>query len=96
VDVKSGHGIRNYIDPQTANAKKLAETLNKSGATLVSVEQNLIDLIWGKDRPARPNEKVKVHADKFSGKPFQEKISDLRKELKKEKREGCIICRHPV
>jgi Xaa-Pro aminopeptidase len=91
VDVKSGHGIRNYIDPQTANTKKLAETLNKSGATLVSVEQNLVDLIWGKDRPARPNEKVKVHADKFSGKPFQEKISDLRKELKKEKREGCII-----
>jgi len=82
------------VDPAVitaASAKKLTETLNKSGATLVSVEQNLVDLVWGKDRPARPNEKVKAHADKFSGKPFQEKISDLRKELRKEKREGCII-----
>jgi Xaa-Pro aminopeptidase len=76
-----------------ASAKKLSETLGKSGAKLVSVDQNLVDLVWGQDRPARPNEKVKVHPDKFAGKTFQEKISELRKELQTKKRAGFIVCK---
>lgn len=59
----------------------------------MAVKQNLVDLVWGKDRPPRPNEKVKVHPVEYAGKPFQEKISELRKELQAKKRAGFIICR---
>lgn len=56
------------------------------------MENNLIDLIWGDERPPRPNEKVKVLGVEFSGKNFEEKIEDLRKDLEKGKSAGLIIC----
>jgi Xaa-Pro aminopeptidase len=66
--------------------------VKKNGGSLVAVTKNLIDLVWDKDRPSRPNEKVKAHPEVFAGKPFQEKIEELRKELQKKKRAGFVIC----
>jgi Xaa-Pro aminopeptidase len=80
--------LKQYI----AGARKLAETLEKNGSSLVGIQQNLVDLVWGKDRPARPVEKVRVHPVKYAGKPFQDKIADLRKELETKKKAGFIIC----
>lgn len=80
------------INFPTAGARKLAETLEKNGSTLVGVQQNLVDLVWGKDRPARPSEKVRVHPAKYAGKSFQEKVSELRKDLESRKKAGFIIC----
>lgn len=77
---------------RSAAARKLAETLEKNGSSLVGIQQNLVDLVWGKDRPARPSEKVRVHPVKYAGKPFQEKIADIRKELETKKKAGFIIC----
>lgn len=71
----------------------MAETLEKNGSTLVGIQQNLIDLVWGKDRPARPSEKVRVHPVKYAGKSFQDKVADLRKELESKKQAGFIICK---
>ena len=76
----------------TAGARSLSETLKKNGATLVGVQQNLVDLVWGKDRPAPPREKVRVHPEKYAGKSFQEKIGELRKELESKKSAGFIVC----
>lgn len=76
----------------TADARKLAETLEKNGSSLVGIQQNLVDLVWGKDRPAAPRELVKVHPLKYAGKSFQEKIGDLRKELENKKKAGFVIC----
>jgi len=64
----------------------------KGGATLVGVKTNLVDQIWGKDRPSRPYERVKALGLEFSGKKFQEKIDDLRKELEKKKSAGLVVC----
>lgn len=58
----------------------------------MGIEENLVDLVWGKERPPRPNEKVKVLGDHFNGKKFQEKIDDVRKELEKKKSAGLIVC----
>lgn len=58
----------------------------------MAVNDNLVDLVWGKDKPARPNEKVQVLAQEFAGKSFQEKIGDLRKEIEKKKSGGLIVC----
>ncbi|KAJ5573884.1 uncharacterized protein N7459_008311 [Penicillium hispanicum] len=82
------------VDPSlitASGARKLAETLDKNGSSLVGIQQNLVDLVWGKDRPARPSEKVRVHPVKYAGKTFQDKVADLRKELETKKKAGFII-----
>lgn len=90
-----GHQNRGCTDHgDLADARKLAEKLKqKTGGKLVGLTTNLVDEVWSKDRPSRTNEKVKVLDLKFTGKKFQEKIEDLRKELEKKKSGGLIICR---
>ena len=81
-----------YAYITAADARKLAETLEKNGSSLVGIQQNLIDLVWGKDRSVPPRELVKVHPVKYAGKSFQEKIGDLRKELESKKNAGFVVC----
>jgi Xaa-Pro aminopeptidase len=82
-------------DPTTItapDARKLAEKIKKKGGKdLVAVTDNLVDQVWGGERPARPNEPVKVHGKEFAGKGFEEKIEDLRKELEKKKAAGFVV-----
>ncbi|KIW75399.1 hypothetical protein Z517_10140 [Fonsecaea pedrosoi CBS 271.37] len=82
------------VDPTVItaiDARKLSETLKKkSHATLVGVSQNLVDKIWT-DRPPRPAEKVIVLSDKYAGKPYEQKLDELRKELKKKKAVGMVV-----
>ncbi|KAF2094013.1 putative Xaa-pro aminopeptidase P [Rhizodiscina lignyota] len=82
------------VDPSlitAPDARKLADKIKKKGGKeLKAVRQNLVDQIWG-DRPTRPNEKVKVLGLEFSGKKFQDKIEDLRKELDKKKSPAIIV-----
>ncbi|KAI4264083.1 MAG: hypothetical protein L6R42_000793 [Xanthoria sp. 1 TBL-2021] len=83
------------VDPTVIaapEARKLTEKIKKKGgAELLGVKSNLVDLVWGDDRPARPNKKVSVLDVKFAGKKFEEKIEDLRKELDKKKSAGLIV-----
>lgn len=59
---------------------------------MTGVSENLVDMVWGKDKPPRPNEKAKVLNQEFAGKTFEDKIQDLRKELEKKKSAGLIVC----
>lgn len=83
------------VDPTVItapDARKLLEKIKKKGrSSLVGIKNNLVDQVWGNERPARPNEKAKVLDLQFSGKKFQEKIDDLRKELDKKKSAGFIV-----
>jgi Xaa-Pro aminopeptidase len=83
------------VDPTVItapDARKLSETLKKkASSSLVDVKENLIDQVWASDRPPRPKEKVRVLAEKYSGKKFQSKIEELRKEIDKKKAAGIII-----
>ncbi|KAL8764202.1 MAG: hypothetical protein Q9184_000171 [Pyrenodesmia sp. 2 TL-2023] len=83
------------VDPTVITApeaRKLNEKIKKKGgAQLVGVKANLVDLVWGDQRPSRPNERVSVLDIKFAGKKFEEKIEDLRKELDKKKSAGLIV-----
>lgn len=58
------------------------------------VQENLVDRVWGADRPPRPNELVKVLGVEFAGKKFEGKLEDLRKELEKKKSAAFIVCRY--
>lgn len=83
------------VDPEllTANdARKLAEKIKKKGGKdLKAVTQNLVDEVWGSDKPARPREPVRVLDLQFAGKGVGEKIEDVRKEMTKKKSSGFIV-----
>jgi Xaa-Pro aminopeptidase len=76
------------VDPKLisySEVKALNALLTKKGnkASLISLEDNLIDAVWGKNRPHRPKTPVKILAEKYTGKSFQDKLKDLREEIKK-------------
>jgi Xaa-Pro aminopeptidase len=83
------------VDPTTITApqgRKLAEKIKKKGGKgLVAIAENLVDQVWGEDKPARPHEPVRVLQMEYAGKDFQEKIEDLRKELDKKKAAGFVV-----
>lgn len=83
------------VDPAVITApqaRKLSEKIKKKGGRdLKAVTENLVDLVWSKDKPARPNEPAKVLSTDFAGKPFQEKIDELRKEIDKKKAAGIVV-----
>ena len=83
------------LDPTTITAsaaKKLSEEIKrKGGKDLVAVQGNLVDQVWGKDKPARTNEPVQVQPMEYAGKTFQDKIEDLRKEMDKKKVAGFVV-----
>ena len=76
-----------------ADAKRLAEKIKrKGGGELVGSTTNFVDSVWGKDKPTRPNEKAKVHPERYSGREVGDKIKDVVKELEKKKAAGLVIC----
>lgn len=82
------------VDPgvvTAADARKLAEKIKKKGGEYKAVDENLVDLVWGDKRPAPPSEKVIIQPIEYSGKSFDEKIEDLRKELEKKKSLGFVV-----
>ncbi|KAH8733136.1 putative Xaa-Pro aminopeptidase P [Phaeosphaeriaceae sp. PMI808] len=82
------------VDPSVvtaADARKLAEKIKKKGGEYKAIDENLIDLVWASERPARPSEKVIIQPLEYSGKSFEEKIEDLRKELEKKKSLGFVV-----
>ena len=58
----------------------------------MGISPNLVDIVWGSNKPPRPNEKVKSLGLRYAGKSSEEKITELRKELEKKKSAGFIIC----
>ncbi|GAB7362166.1 hypothetical protein MBLNU230_g2192t1 [Neophaeotheca triangularis] len=83
------------VDPTTITApqgRKLAEKIKKKGGNdLVSITSNLVDEVWAKDKPARPNEPVRVLGLDFAGKKWQIKVDELRKELEKKKAAAFVV-----
>jgi len=95
VATKSAGGKRVAVDPaviSSAAATKLSEKiLAKGGAGLFAVHENLVDLVWGAERPPRPKNPVRVHDIQFAGQPFTEKLDNLRKELDKKNSAGLVV-----
>lgn len=79
-----------------ADARKLSQTLKTTGGSLIGIDQNLIDAVWGDERPARPANQITVQPVERAGKSFEEKVEDLRKELAAKKRSAMVICTTPA
>ncbi|KAF7561901.1 hypothetical protein G7046_g2238 [Stylonectria norvegica] len=92
---QSSGGKNVAVDPSLispATAKKLAEKIRKcGGADLLPIDDNLVDLVWGDQRPARPREAVIIHLDKFAGKSAATKLAELRLELEKKHSPGLLV-----
>ncbi|KAF8250174.1 putative Xaa-Pro aminopeptidase P [Wilcoxina mikolae CBS 423.85] len=63
----------------------------KGGAGLQNLSKNLVDEVWGSERPERPNNPVMVLPVEYAGQPYQEKIEAVRKELEKKKSPGFVV-----
>ncbi|KAK5708816.1 hypothetical protein LTR17_020359 [Elasticomyces elasticus] len=88
-------GLTVGVDPTTITApegRKLGEKIKKKGGKeLVAVSDNMVDWVWSKQKPARPNEPAKVLGQEYAGKRYQDKIEELRKELDKKKAAGFVV-----
>ncbi|ANB11197.1 Fra1p [Sugiyamaella lignohabitans] len=81
---KTGSNIA--VDPKLisySEVKSLKSLLATKGgkAELISLEDNLIDLVWANDRPSRPLTPVKILHSEYTGKSFQEKLTQLKDEI---------------
>lgn len=88
-----------------AEARQLEELMRKKNAggrgeggdgKLVKVEKNLVDLVWENEegeekRPGMPKAMLRVHAMKYAGKSAKDKLTDIRKEMAKEKQECLVV-----
>jgi Xaa-Pro aminopeptidase len=69
----------------------LKKSLQPRNSELVSLEQNLVDVVWAQEKPARPKSKVFPLDTKYSGESSQDKISRLREELTKKKVKAMVV-----
>lgn len=83
------------VDPKlvpTSTAKKLSEKIQKSGgAALLALDENLVDMVWSIEQPARPSQPIVRLADEFSGKDMASKLADIRKELEKKHASALVV-----
>jgi Xaa-Pro aminopeptidase len=59
---------------------------------LVTVESNLIDAIWGEDRPPVPYNPWRVHPLEFAGVSVIDKVEKIRKEMAEKKATMAVFC----
>ncbi|KAI8968798.1 Creatinase/aminopeptidase [Trametes punicea] len=85
--------IRIGVDPSlisASDADSIQKALEPKGSKLVSLPQNLVDLVWP-DRPPRPANKVFPLDVKHAGQHHAEKLKQVREELKKKDAQAVVV-----
>ncbi|SNX82656.1 probable aminopeptidase P, cytoplasmic [Melanopsichium pennsylvanicum] len=80
----ANEGTKLGMDPTLISytqGKILVKQLEQKRASAILPSRNLVDVAWGKDRPAPIDFTVYEHDLKYAGKPAQAKIQDVRKDL---------------
>uniref|UniRef100_A0A8D0UZL5 Xaa-Pro aminopeptidase 2 n=1 Tax=Sus scrofa TaxID=9823 RepID=A0A8D0UZL5_PIG len=57
--------------------------LQDADRELVSITVNLVDLVWGSERPPLPNAPIYALQEAFAGSTWQEKVSNIRSQMQK-------------
>lgn len=87
-------GDRVGVDPALISveaAKKLREQLEKSGQSLVPIQENLVDCVWGAEQPVQPANTIEHLPIEFSGRASSAKIVDIRAHLQKNECSALIV-----
>jgi Xaa-Pro aminopeptidase len=71
--------------------RSLEKALAQAGLKLISLDQDPIDLVWGRDRPKLPPTPVRIHPQTFAGETVQDKLDRLRQRFKAEKVQGLLV-----
>jgi len=91
---KLTRGARVGFDPRLhtiAEVERLEAALAPRGIKLVPTPRNLVDRVWGRDRPAPPADSVSLHPVKFAGRSAQDKIADIQRLLKAERQDAVVL-----
>jgi len=68
---------------QVDGARKLKEKLEAAGRKLQPVvDGNLVDRVWGADRPAAPSAPLRVHKLEHAGQSVSDKLTAIRAKLR--------------
>ncbi|THV07177.1 Creatinase/aminopeptidase [Dendrothele bispora CBS 962.96] len=60
------------------NSSNLSKNLEKTKSSLVSLSTNLVDIVWGSSRPARPKNPIFHLDEKYSGESHTSKLTRVR------------------
>ncbi|KAE8192883.1 hypothetical protein A4X06_0g6105 [Tilletia controversa] len=80
------------IDPtliSADDAHDITKELASVESTLIPIAENLVDKVWT-TKPARPSNALIVLDKKYTGRSYEDKVSELREELKKKKFVGGV------
>lgn len=89
--LKSG---RIGFDPKTHTIgfiRQMEGLLPTDGFKLVPTRGNLVDRVWGKERPAAPNGAVRVHPLKLAGQSSADKLAAVQKRLRELKADALVL-----
>ena len=90
--VKAG-GVVGF-DPKLhtpAVIEDLEKVLKPKGIKLKPTGRNLVDKVWGRERPPPPLGAVRVHPIRYAGKAAEQKIAELQASLKKDGEDAVIL-----
>ncbi|KAI0777354.1 Creatinase/aminopeptidase [Trametes elegans] len=88
-----GNNTRIGVDPTliaASDADSIQKALEPKQSELVSLPQNLVDLVWP-DRPPRPANKVFPLDVKYSGQSHIDKLKRVREELRKKDTKAIVV-----
>lgn len=70
---------------------KLREDLGKNGIMLVPVPENMVDKVWGADRPTPQKFPVQIFPDHIDGRSSREKIAEISAHYARENIDHAVI-----
>ena len=79
-NIKDGKVGIDYTQYPSASAEARSKLFKEKGLELVNTE-NLVDAVWGADRPARPKKQVQILEMKYAGEEAVDKYNRLAEKL---------------
>jgi Xaa-Pro aminopeptidase len=74
-----------------AEVERLEAVLEPHSIKLKPTARNLVDNVWGRERPPAPKDAIWAHPLKFAGRSAQDKIADIQKRLKADKHDAVVL-----
>lgn len=74
-----------------AEVSRLKAALGAKDIVLKPLGRNLVDQLWGRERPAPPNAPVREHPVALAGADASEKLADLQKTLKQADQHAALL-----
>ncbi|MCH9645005.1 MAG: aminopeptidase P family protein [Gammaproteobacteria bacterium] len=90
---KHAAGKRVGVDPRLLSigqADRWQQALQKTGGTLVSIDENLVDQIWA-DRPALSSKHITLWDEQYAGLTAAEKIEAVRQSLNQQDTNAHVV-----